>query len=95
LSLVFGGLKPAYTVTVGIESVWSSTTAPVIMETLPITAVNLTLDLTNLQPGEYNLAPVVTAPGGITIQNLLPETVPVKITKLAPLPEAPPEEDLP
>lgn len=85
------GLNPAYTVTVGIESVVVILNGPLlIMETLPITAVNLTLDLTNLQPGEYNLAPVVTAPGGITIQNLLPETVPVTIAKLAPPPEAPP-----
>jgi len=89
------GLLPAYTATIGIESVVVILNGPLlIMETLPITAVSLTLDLTNLQPGEYNLAPVVIAPDKIAIQNLLPETVPVKIEKLPTPPTPPPTEDV-
>ncbi|MBN2003080.1 MAG: hypothetical protein JXA21_06955 [Anaerolineae bacterium] len=79
------GLHDPYTVTVGIESVVVILNGPLaIMETLPITDVRLTLDLTNLTPGDYNLIPVVKVPDGVRVQNLLPETVPVKITALSP-----------
>lgn len=77
------GLHDPFTVTVGIESVVVILNGPLaIMETLPITDVKLTLDLTNLTPGDYNLIPLVTVPDGVRVQNLLPETVPVKITAL-------------
>ncbi len=77
------GLHDPFTVTVGIESVVVILNGPLtIMETLPITGVRLTLDLTNLTPGDYNLIPLVTVPDGVRVQNLLPETVPVKISAL-------------
>jgi len=77
------GLHSAFTATVGIEAVVVILNGPLeIMDTLPFTAVHLMLDLTNLTPGDYNLAPVVSVPSRVTIQNLLPEAVPVKITKI-------------
>ncbi len=79
------GLHEPFTVTVGIESVVVILNGPLtIMETLPITDVRLTLDLTNLTPGDYNLTPVVKVPDGVRVQNLLPETVPVRIFSLPP-----------
>ncbi len=92
------GLRPSFTATIGIESIVAILDGPLtIMETLAVTQVQATLDLTNLPPGDYNLVPIVDVPESITVQNLLPETVPVKIETVAtptPMPTPTSEEEI-
>ena len=83
LTPVIRGLHRQFTATIGIESVVVILDGPLtIMDTLPVTDVQVILDLTNLTPGDYNLTPTVIIPNGVTLQNLLPETIPVEIEEL-------------
>jgi len=40
------------------------------------------LDLTKLMPGDYTIIPTVYVPKGVTIQNVIPEAVLVRIERV-------------
>jgi YbbR domain-containing protein len=71
-----GGLQA----TVGPDSVVVILSGPlVVMESLDVSAVEVSLDLAGLAPGEYVIAPRVTVPGEVDVENIIPEAVPVEI----------------
>ncbi len=77
------GLSQNLTATVEIDSIVVLLSGPLpIMENLTDKDVRLKLDMTNLQPGEYSLQPTVVVSDSITIENLIPESIPVKIELL-------------
>jgi YbbR domain-containing protein len=76
------GLDPDLTATVGLDSIVVILSGPLSrMETFDPTTVSVTLNLTNLTPGEYTIAPEVTLPEEIQVENIVPEAVPVKIER--------------
>ena len=78
------GLAKDLTATIGVDSVVVILSGPLpIMDTLDAAEVELILDLTNFAPGDYTLIPIVTVPGSVTIENVIPEVVPVKIESLS------------
>ncbi len=77
------GLSKNLTATVEIDSVVVLLSGPLpVMENLTADEVKLRLDMTNLQPGEYTLKPTVIVSDSIAIENLIPESIPVKIEPL-------------
>ena len=57
-----------------------------VMEQLQPEDVEVVLDLTNLIPGDYNIIPVVTVPKGVIIQNVIPESISVRVEQVTILP---------
>jgi YbbR domain-containing protein len=57
-----------------------------VMEHLQATDVEAALDLTNLLPGDYTIIPVVEVPPGVIIQNVIPESISVRIERVIPTP---------
>jgi YbbR domain-containing protein len=82
------GLDTGLTAEAGIASVVVVLSGPLVtMEQLEVEDVVLILDVTNLAAGEYNIEPHVEVPVQVTIENIIPERVPVKIKPFAPTPE--------
>ncbi|HOU13989.1 MAG TPA: CdaR family protein [Anaerolineae bacterium] len=80
---VIRGLAADMTATVSIESVVLILNGPLaIMEHLQVSDVRVVLDLTNLMPGDYTVIPVVKVPDAITVQNVIPEAIPVRLERL-------------
>ncbi len=78
------GLEPGLSATVGIDSVVVIMSGPIaIMETLDPDDVQLTLDLTELEAGSYAILPDIIVPDNVTIENIIPEAVPVQIAEPA------------
>jgi YbbR domain-containing protein len=50
-----------------------------VMEHLQVEDVEVVLDLTNLLPGDYAIIPMVDVPEGVVIQNVIPESISVRI----------------
>jgi YbbR domain-containing protein len=85
------GLADGYTATVRPELVVVILSGPfAIVESVEATGVELVLDVTGLEPGEYTIVPQVTVPDRVDIENVIPEAVPVRIEAI-PEPEATPE----
>jgi YbbR domain-containing protein len=57
-----------------------------VMEQLQAEDVKVVLDLTNLMPGDYTIIPVVDVPKGVIIQNVIPESISVRVQQIAILP---------
>jgi YbbR domain-containing protein len=57
-----------------------------VMEQLQPEDVEVVLDLTNLIPGDYNIIPVVNVPKGVIIQNVIPESISVRVEQVTILP---------
>ncbi|MGC9350032.1 MAG: CdaR family protein [Anaerolineae bacterium] len=77
------GISENLTATVGLDSVLVILSGPLAtMETLEPSAVELTLDLTNMTPGEYSIVPQVTVPEDVDIENIVPEAIPVRVESL-------------
>ncbi len=79
------GLAAEMRATVSVDSVVLILNGPLaVMERLQGTDVSVVLNLTNLLPGDYKIIPVVTVPQGVTIQNVIPEAIPVRIERFVP-----------
>jgi len=77
------GLATDMTATVSMDSVVLILNGPLaVMERLQVTDVRVVLDLTNLMPGDYTIIPVVDVPDEVTIQNVIPEAIPVRIERV-------------
>jgi YbbR domain-containing protein len=84
------GLTNGMTAMVSAESVVLILNGPLaIMEHLQVTDVDVVVDLTNLMPGDYTIIPVVDVPEGVTIQNVIPEAIPVRIERVVVAPILP------
>ena len=74
------GLTGGLQATVGPDSVVVILSGPLaVMESLNISEIEVSLDLTGLAIGEYVITPSVTVPSEVDIENIIPEAVPVKI----------------
>lgn len=81
------GLSPEMTATVGADSVVLILSGPLtVMERLQVANVRLVLDLSTLLPGDYTIIPVVDVPKGVTIQNIIPETISVRVQRIVTTP---------
>lgn len=79
------GLSRNLTATVEIDSIVVLLSGPLAtMETLEREDVRLTIDVTNLTPGEYAIRPTVNVTDTVTVENVLPETIPIRIERLPP-----------
>ena len=78
------GLSRNLTATVEIDSIVVLLSGPLAtMETIEKEDVRLTIDVTNLTPGEYAIRPTVNVTETVTVENVLPETIPIRIERLA------------
>jgi YbbR domain-containing protein len=78
------GLSRNLTATVEIDSIVVLLSGPLAtMETIGKEDVRLTIDVTNLTPGEYAIRPTVNVTETVTVENVLPETIPIRIERLA------------
>lgn len=76
------GLSPDMVAKASVEGVVLILSGPLAtMEHLQAADVEVALDLTNLLPGDYTIIPVVTVPPGVTIQNVIPEAISVRIER--------------
>lgn len=76
------GLDTGLTATIGLDSIVVILSGRLSrMETFDPANVSVALNLTNLTPGEYTIAPEVTVPEEIQVENIVPEAVPVKIER--------------
>ena len=81
---VVSGLRPNLNATVGLDMVIVILSGPLLaMEDLDVDGIEAILDLTNYAPGEYLVPPRIIVPNEIDIENITPQTVPVKIEALA------------
>lgn len=81
------GLFPDMTATPSVETVVLILSGPLtVMEQLQVEDVGVVLDLTNLMPGDYTIIPVVEVPDGVIIQNVIPETISVRIQQVVTMP---------
>jgi len=79
------GLSRNMTATVEIDSIVVLLSGPLAtIETLEKEDVQLTIDVTNLTPGEYAIRPTVNVTNTVTVENVLPETIPIRIERLIP-----------
>ncbi len=77
------GLAAEMTATLSTESVVLILNGPLaIMEHLQSADVRVVLDVTRLMPGDYTIIPTVHVPKGVTIQNVIPEAVLVRIERV-------------
>jgi YbbR domain-containing protein len=83
------GLSPEFTASAAPETVEVILGGPLpILRSLTPASVRLTLDLTGLGPGDYQVTPIVDLlPEGVTVESILPQNVQVTITP-APTPTA-------
>ena len=78
------GLSRNLTATVEIDSIVVLLSGPLAtIETLERDDVQLTIDVTNLTPGEYAIRPTVNVTETVTVENVLPETIPIRIERLS------------
>ncbi|MGC9394483.1 MAG: CdaR family protein [Anaerolineae bacterium] len=74
------GLSPNLDATANVESVVLVLSGPLaVMEQLQPADVEVVLDVTNLRPGDYTIIPVVEVPQGVTVQNVIPESISVRV----------------
>ncbi len=79
------GLGKNMTATVEIDSIVVLLSGPLAtIETLEKENVRLTIDVTNLTPGEYAIKPTVNVTNTVTVENVLPETIPIRIERSTP-----------
>ncbi len=79
------GLNKNLTATVEIDSIVVLLSGPLaIIDTLEKEDVRLTIDVTNLTPGEYVIKPSVNVTNTVTVKNVLPETIPIRIERSPP-----------
>ncbi len=57
-----------------------------VMEQLQASDVEVVLDLTNLMPGDYTIIPAVDVPKGVVIQNVIPESISVRVQRIGTMP---------
>ena len=78
------GLSSDMDATVNVESVVLVLSGPLaVMEQLQAKDVEVVLDLTNLMPGDYTIIPVVEVPKGVIIQNVIPESISVRVQRIS------------
>ncbi len=77
------GLSESLSATVELETIVVILNGPLsIMETLDTQEdIQLNLDLTGLDPGDYSILPEITVPSQVVIENVIPEAVPVQIVE--------------
>jgi len=81
------GLSPDMTATPSVEAVVLILSGPLaVIEQLQAEDVEVTLDLTNLMPGDYNVIPIVEVPEWVIIQNIIPEAISVRIQQVVRMP---------
>jgi YbbR domain-containing protein len=81
------GLSPDMNATANVENVVLILSGPLaVMEQLQAKDVKVVLDLTNLMPGDYNIIPVVDVPKGVVIQNVIPESISVRVQQVVVMP---------
>jgi YbbR domain-containing protein len=81
------GLSPDMEVTISVEAVALVLSGPLAdVEQLKPQDVQVVLDLTNLMPGDYIIIPLIDVPQGVIIQNVIPETISVRILQKTGLP---------
>ncbi|MFP4395813.1 MAG: YbbR-like domain-containing protein [Anaerolineales bacterium] len=80
----FEGLSRNMTATVEIDSIVVLLSGPLAtIEALEREDVRLTIDVTNLTPGEYAIRPTVNVTHTVTVENVLPESIPIRIERLS------------
>jgi len=76
------GLSSNMNATANVDTVVLVLSGPLaLMEPLQPEDVEVVLDLTNLMPGDYTIIPVVEVPKGVIIQNIIPESVSVRVER--------------
>lgn len=74
------GLASDLKATIGPDAVVVIVSGPLsAMETLMPSDIKITLDLTEYGEGEFAIPPQITVPDEIDVENIIPETVPVRI----------------
>lgn len=80
------GLKPGEEATVRQPVELTLSGDLPLLQGLDPSAVTATLDLTNLEPGTYDIAPVLTLPAGLTVTGVSPARLSVTIRAVPPVP---------
>ncbi|MBN1246822.1 MAG: hypothetical protein JXC32_04150 [Anaerolineae bacterium] len=74
------GLASGLSASVGPDAVLAIVSGPLaVMESLEPQDIEIRLDLTGLDQGEYAITPQVIAPDDVDIENIIPDAVPVQI----------------
>lgn len=87
LTIEILGLSPALEISVSPPSVEVIVSGPInVLETLSPASFRIVIDVTNVQPGVYQITPIMDIrPSEVILESMLPETVEV-ILQLAPTP---------